>query len=434
VRRGRLRLTVYLGTMVFLFVVGGMLAAFLIVDAKPESEIRVASKHIAANLTAHRGDPARLDAELAELRATKFRVSMFDPARRPIASTTSPPLPARWIDHPSERPEFTFVDEVREGGQVVAIVICQARPPPTQTMLAGLGVLVASLVLLVIVISRHISGPMQRLGDAARRFGQGDLSARARITRKDELGEAGRAFDEMADRVTLLMSTQRELMANVSHELQTPLARIQVAVDLMTDGMVDQSRELLPEISTDLAEVERLIEDVMMLARLELAQAEGLAAGTPLRREPTPIADVIERAVSRFRATHPARALVVADAPDLPTLTVDPVLLRRVLDNLLENARKYSEADTTIRVETRATPGAVTIAVVDHGIGIDGADLARMFTPFFRTDRSRGRTTGGVGLGLVLARRVIEAHGGTIRITSEPQQGTTVTFELPRDH
>jgi signal transduction histidine kinase len=433
-RTGRLRLTGYLGAMVLVFVIGGLFAAFMIVESLPSAELRALTRHASEQLYTHRGDPARFRTDFDELARTRLAITLYDADHRLIASSVEPPLPARMIDDPDARPPLTFVHPLREGDRVVAYAICAAQRPPLRRLLTGLAVLLAALVLLVVLIARHVGQPMERIADAARRFGRGELSARAGLGRKDELGEVGRAFDEMADRVTLLMTTQRELMANVSHELQTPLARIQVAVDLMTDGVDGQAKELLPEVAVDLGEVERLIEDMMTLARFDLAHAEGLAAGAPLRREPTALAELTERAAARFRTTHAQRRLDFTVAAPLPTLAIDPVLMLRVLDNLLDNARKYSEPDTAIALEARATTdGGVAITVRDRGIGIDADDLARVFTPFFRTDRSRSRKTGGVGLGLGLARRVVEAHGGAIALASTPNQGTTVTVTLPAD-
>jgi signal transduction histidine kinase len=357
-------------------------------------------------------------------------MTMYAADRTVIASSISPPLSPKLIDDPSSDSDLTFSHAIRDGDEVISVVMDVRRPKPTR-LLAGLAILLAALLLLCVLLVRHIGRPLERIAGAARRFGRGDLTARASLRRKDELGEVGRAFDEMADRVTLLMSTQRELMANVSHELQTPLARVQVAVDLMADGVEDQVRELLPELTTDLDEVQRLIGDVMTLARFDLAHAEGLTAGAPLRCEAVALATLVERACARFRATYPRRELVVLTDAALPIAWIDPVLILRVLDNLLDNGRKYSEPDSTLTLTARAIGGGVTLAVGDRGIGIDTADLPRVGTAFFRTDRSRSRATGGVGLGLVLARRVIEAHGGTIAIHSKSGAGTTVTCTLP---
>jgi len=428
VRPGRLLLTLYIGVIVVVFVAGGLFLSFQVAKGVPAEELRGMAKHVVGNLARWRDDPARLRAELDELSEARVAASLYGPDRRLIASNVTPPLP---IGSGEDQPRWSVVREVRDGGRVIAIGCVHMRHPDLRRAAGPIAILAAMMILLVLVIARQVGVPLQRIAGAARRFGRGDLAARAGLHRNDELGEVGRAFDEMADRVTKLMTAQRELMANVSHELQTPLARIQVAVDLMVDGIDDRVKELLPEISRDLGEVERLIDDVMTLSRFDLAHTQGTTVAAPLHREAVAIADLVETAASRFRAQHPGRALVVAVAPALPVLPLDPVLVRRVIDNLLDNARKYSDADAMIGISASPAGRGVSVAVADRGIGIDAADLAQLFTPFFRTDRSRTRSTGGVGLGLVLARRVIEAHGGTIAVDSEVRCGTTVRFELP---
>jgi signal transduction histidine kinase len=281
------------------------------------------------------------------------------------------------------------------------------------------------------LFARHLVKPLQHLVRTAQRFGRGELSARSRLTRNDEIGEVGRAFDEMADRVKLLIAAQQELMANVSHELQTPLARIHVALEHIAVRGPDKAAELLPEIEMDLAELQRLFDDVMMVARFDLSRSYEHAVRTPLRVETISVEKLLHKAAARFRSEHPSHDLLLDIPPGLPELPADSVLLRRVIENLLANARKYSEPGSTIRLAAAAHPGAVTIEVADNGIGIDAADLGQVFTPFFRSDRSRARQTGGVGLGLALARRVMEAHGGTIELTSAPGQGTTAAITLP---
>jgi two-component system, OmpR family, sensor kinase len=296
--------------------------------------------------------------------------------------------------------------------------------------LVGLFVLLSALAILVVIITLHVGYPLQRIAAAARAFGRGDLRARTGVVRKDELGDVGRAFDEMADRIASLLAAERELMANISHELQTPLARIRVAVDLFCDGISDRVIDLLPEIARDLGEIERLIDDVMTNARLDFA-AGTLSTSSLLRRQPMQVSELIVHTEARFFALHPSRTLIVEQPAYLPTLSVDPVLIRRALENLLTNAAKYSAAPAAITLRTTRTSSAVVFEIIDLGIGIDPIDLPNLFTPFFRTDRSRSRATGGTGLGLGLARRIAQAHGGSLSLESAPHQGTTVTLELP---
>jgi two-component system OmpR family sensor kinase len=285
------------------------------------------------------------------------------------------------------------------------------------------------MALVSIPLARAITRPVERLTATARALGEGDLSVRSGIIRKDEVGELGAAFDEMAERLQRLVRGEKELLANVSHELRTPLARIGVALDLAAEGDAQKTQKYLQEIRTDVADLERLINDVLTAARLDVAVgANGLP---PLHRERIGASELIHRAIQHFRECHPERALELEVAPELPSVDADAGLMRRALDNVLENAWKYSDAGMPIAVKARAEKGIVTIEVQDRGIGIDPQDLPRLFTPFFRTDRSRARGTGGVGLGLALTRRIVEAHGGQVAVESAPGSNTCVRFAIP---
>jgi signal transduction histidine kinase len=314
-------------------------------------------------------------------------------------------------------------------GQLFQLVRRPLPPSP--------GPLVIGAVLLVVGVSswllaRSLTRPLARLRTTARAIGQGALSARVRLARRDELGEVARAFDDMADRVVELFHAEKELLANVSHELRTPLSRIRVALDLAAEGDAQVAKESLAEISGDLDELERLIEDTLTAARLDLGGAASPSSGIPpLRKQLLEPATVLEAAAQRFRSQHPDRPLEVTIGEDLRSIEGDPVLLRRAIDNLLENAHKYTEAPTA-PIELRASAGdALALEVVDHGIGISKEDLALVFRPFFRADRSRTRATGGLGLGLALTRRIVEAHGGTIAVDSVLDEGTRVRVTLP---
>ena len=235
----------------------------------------------------------------------------------------------------------------------------------------------------------------------------------------------------MAERLERLVRSEKELLANVSHELRTPLARIRVAVDLAAEGDLERAHRYLGEMAADVGELGRLVEDILTAARLDLAAGKSASAELPLRREPVDASELLARAADRFRAAHPGRRLELDAAGPLPGLEADPALLRRVLENLLDNAHKYSDPGEPIELAARAEGGSLVVEVRDRGIGIDAADLPRLFTPFFRTDRSRARGTGGVGLGLALARRIVEAHGGRIAAESAPGKGTAVRFSVP---
>jgi signal transduction histidine kinase len=281
-----------------------------------------------------------------------------------------------------------------------------------------------------LVTARGLARPLAELSRTARAIGSGRLDARVGMTRSDEIGEVAAAFDEMAERVAVLLRAEKELLANVSHELRTPLARIRVALDLAAEGDADTARVAVGEIAEDLAELERLIGDILTAARLDVG-SDGSAV-PPLRLERIDVGELLERAASRFRSAHPSRPLEVRTATGSLALEGDPVLLRRVVDNLLENAHRYAKGpEDGVELESRGGPHEIVIEVRDHGIGIAAEDLPLVFRPFFRADRSRARATGGLGLGLALARRIVEAHHGAIELESTLGHGTRALVHLP---
>ena len=303
------------------------------------------------------------------------------------------------------------------------------EPPPFGTILAVL--LVAALGAAAAVVGRSLARPLARLARTAQAFGEGDLGARTGITRRDELGAVARAFDEMAGRLEKLVLAQTELHANVAHELRTPLARIRLALELAESGDPGVARESLAEIAEDLSELEALVDDILASARMDLARGTATLGAPPLHLATLDVGQVVRGSAERLRHRHPERTVEVELEPLLPTVEGDAVLLRRALDNLLDNARKYSRPGAVIRLRASRRPPGIAIEVIDSGEGIPPEDLARLFTPFFRGDRSRTRATGGVGLGLSLARRIAEAHGGTLGAESTPAVGTTMTMALP---
>jgi signal transduction histidine kinase len=205
------------------------------------------------------------------------------------------------------------------------------------------------------------------------------------------------------------------------------MARIRLALALAEEGDVARARQALGEIGEDLGELERLVEEILAAARLDLAGAGAL----PLHRAPLEVRALLEDAAGRFRARHQGRVLELALQEPLPAPEADAALLRRLLGNLLDNAAKYSDEAAPVTLAARADGGALVLEVRDRGIGVDPVDLPRLFTPFFRTDRSRARGTGGVGLGLALARRIAEAHGGTVIAELAGGEGMLFRVTLP---
>jgi len=292
--------------------------------------------------------------------------------------------------------------------------------------------LLIAWVTIALPLSRSIARPLRKLGGFARELGDGNLAVRAPAERRDEIGDLARSFNRMAEQIQRLRNAERELLADVSHELRTPLARMRVVLDLAADGDPEELRRYLREVATDLSELEQLVDDIIVGARLEADPGRWSAAEPPLRRRSTTVEELVEATAARFRSRWPERELVCRLPDERIAVDVDPVLVRRALDNLLDNARKYSPDDRPIVLSVeRGDGGAVRIAVVDRGVGIAPEDQPRVFTPFFRADPSRSRATGGVGLGLVLARRIVESHGGSIGFTSAREAGSTFWLTLP---
>ncbi|HEX6275469.1 MAG TPA: HAMP domain-containing sensor histidine kinase [Polyangiaceae bacterium] len=445
-RRPRLLVRVFLYGIAMLALASG--ASFLVgtYAPRPGSEVptRPSTAWIAWHMLDRASDPVALRDELDELsRRSRISISLFEADGRLIASNSNPPpnpLPPSGVARLAEQPT-RFDEGVGEvatldpSGKVVryARMRYPVTEAPVGVAVAQLGVILGILGLLSLALARSVTGPVERLLGLTQAFGAGDLSVRAKSARNDELGDLARAFDEMADRITALRRSEKELLANVSHELRTPLARIRLALELVRSGDASRAEGYFGDIDEDLSELESLLNDIMTTARLDIARGAGGEALPPLRLEPLQGRAVIDAARSRFAARHPERTLGGTVESDLPAVTADPVLLRRVLDNLLDNAVKFSEPTEAVELEGSrgSEPESLVIRVRDRGAGIPHEDVGRVFEPFFRGDRSRTRSTGGVGLGLAVARRIVEAHSGTISVESSADTGTCFRVVVP---
>jgi len=429
---------------------------------------------LSARLKPFANDRAGLAHELQELRAREhLMVSLYDETGKLLVSNVVPALRAPHL--PSERfpamngdqplpelkgpprgpppdvppifstpprhfgrseggphPPDTFGRFELDGRECIVIARFEhqrpGRLPLILLMISGLIVLGVGAFL----TARWIARPLTQLSRMATSLGRGDLGVRSELKRNDELGDVARAFDDMAERIQRLLQTEKELLANVAHELRTPLARIRVALEIAGEGDAEAARASLAEIAVDLAELETLISDVLTAARFELAEGVEPSSGFALHLQRLAPSAVAERAAELFRGRHPGRPFSSNFSGGSATIQADPVLLRRVLDNLLENAHKYSpEPDAEVSLSLTEQSGQACFEVRDHGMGISDEDLPRIFSAFFRGERSRSRGTGGVGLGLTLAKRIVEAHGGSIAVESVVGQGSTFRACLP---
>ena len=289
-----------------------------------------------------------------------------------------------------------------------------------------LGVVVAAVV--TFLLSRRILSPVESLAQAARGVSKGDFTRRVKVNSKDEFGELAIAFNAMAEDLQRTEQLRRNMVADVAHELRTPLSNIQGHLEAIRDG-------LLP---TEPATFDSILEEVLLLARLvedlqELTLAD--AGQLTLIPQPADLADITRRAAAAAQPPAEARGLTIeTDLPSQPAIVdVDPERIGQVLRNLLSNAITHTSAGGRITVDLKDEGHALRLSVADTGAGIPPEDLPYVFERFYRVDRSRVRATGGAGLGLTIAKRLVEAHGGTIGVESELGKGSRFTLTLPKN-
>lgn len=285
---------------------------------------------------------------------------------------------------------------------------------------------VAAALLVTFFLSRRILAPVRALTSAARRLGQGDLSQRVNSRHRGEFGDLARTFDSMADDLEQAEKLRRSLVADVAHELRTPLSNIRGYLEAIRDDIVKPEPATIQSIYEEALLLSRLVDDLQDLA---LAEAGKLN----LVIQPDDVGAVITQSVSASQAQASAKGLTLrTDIPQtLPLCNIDAHRISQVLHNLLVNAVVYTPAGGSITVSAMPEDGHVAISVVDTGEGIPPDDLPYIFERFYRADKSRTRATGGHGLGLTIAKRLVEAHGGTISAKSEPGKGSAFTFTVP---
>lgn len=284
----------------------------------------------------------------------------------------------------------------------------------------GIGFPLIALVVLVgaAAASGWVLRPLRQTSTAMERVAQGDLTVRV-PEGSDEAGRIGATFNRMAERVAAMLRGQRRLVAGVSHELRTPLARMRLLTELMRDGGGDAAR--LDALDDEIAAVDGLVGELLEAARLE----EGALA---LHREPLLVQDLVGAALAAVDLGGRTCAVQVADGL---AVNGDRVRLVRVLSNLLSNVARYTPETSSVSITATAVAERVHLTVADDGPGVPPADLPHLFEPFFRSDQSRSRATGGLGLGLMLVKQIVEAHGGAVGAENRPEGGLAVTLDLP---
>ena len=263
-----------------------------------------------------------------------------------------------------------------------------------------------AIALLCWILATNIANPLGRLAGVVDRFGAGDLSVRVNSTRKDEIGEVGRAFDRMAERIATLLTAERRLLQDISHELRSPLARLSFAAELARTA--DNRDAAIARLNKEIARLTDLVGGLIQVTRVE---GDPEAHNT----EDLRLDGLLTEIVSDCRMEAEARgSRIDLDAQPQLTLRGDREVLRRAIENVLRNSIRYNPAGRSIEVKLAASPDTARIAVRDYGPGVPEDVLPKIFQPFFRVDDSRDTATGGVGLGLAIASRAIGLHHGRL--------------------
>jgi len=312
-----------------------------------------------------------------------------------------------------------------ETGSIHLLFENARRDHPEELFALGLLAIGLVIALLVVPVSRRITNPLNRLRDSALKIADGDLTHRARVKSRDEIGELGRAFNHMAAQLERMIRGGRELTANISHELRSPLTRIRIAEELIREkcdrGDLEGLESHLDDIREDIEELDKLVGQVLVLSKMDLREAG-------LNLEPFDTAGLLSELLERHRLAIGRKALkvqthFVCDSP----VSGDREALRTALSNILDNAVKFAPERGLVGIEASSEEDGVRISVTNTFEALSTEDLARLFDPFYRVKPTQA---GGSGLGLAITKKIIERHGGKIEATNTPE-GLKMLIRIP---
>lgn len=318
------------------------------------------------------------------------------------------------------------------------LYIFPQNPPYTLTVLLsntinsyllwGAALAIAIALIVTYFLSRRILSPIRTLRVTAKRLGEGDFSQRVLIKDRGEVGELAQTFNLMADDLERTEKLRRNMVADIAHELRTPLSNVSGYLEAIRDDVVKPDTSTIGSLSEEVDLLSRLVNDLQELA---LADAGELK----LVRQPEDLSQLIQQSVKAIQTEVLDKGLEIStDLPgNLPPVNIDYHRISQVLYNLLGNAIKYTPSGGKIMVSAEQQKEWVRVNVIDNGEGIPAEDLPNMFERFYRVDKSRARHAGGSGLGLTIAKRLVESHGGTISVQSEFGKGSCFSFTVPVD-
>ncbi len=326
---------------------------------------------------------------------------------------------------------FIKVSTVTLGGETHFLVVAQSLAATTNALgRAGFFLLVSILVILIlalmsgVLLIRRALSPVRRITATAQSIeSSSDLSRRVGYRGpRDEIGQLANTFDHMIERLEKALQTQKNFIADASHELRSPLTVIQGNLDLLKRNLREEDRrESLRALEAETSRMSKVVSDLLVLAELD--------SGQPERQDSVSLHEMLLDAQARARQLAGNRQVVVGRQEDL-WVKGNADKLEQVLSNLVDNALKYTPDGGTITLSLFQNGDWACLAVADAGIGISAEDLPHIFDRFYRVDKARSKASGGTGLGLAIVKGIVERHGGRVTVTSEPGKGSTFTVWL----
>jgi len=289
---------------------------------------------------------------------------------------------------------------------------------------ASVGALVLGLALSVLLI-RMILGPLFQMIGITGKIACGDYTARVRIASRDEIGELGAAFNAMTDNLQRIEHLRKKMVIDVAHELRGPLTNIRGYLEALSNGVLSPTAKIIEALHEETRRLANLSDDLLQLSVAD-------AARLTLRREPIDLRMLLTRTLNLFQAQFAEKAITVGTqfSPPPDPVDADSEKLVQVVQNLLENAWRYTPRNGQVRVATEPAPKSVKVTVANTGEPISGEDLSLIFERFYRIDKSRSREHGGAGIGLAIVKELIEAHGGKVGAESAGGENR-IWFTLP---
>jgi two-component system sensor histidine kinase CpxA len=278
--------------------------------------------------------------------------------------------------------------------------------------------------LLCYALASYLSSPIVKLRQATRKFAEGDLHTRLDIKRRDELGDLAREFDEMAERIETLVASEKRLTQDISHELRSPLARLNVALELARSRANPETSGFIERIETESYRLNEMISRLLVLSKLENRSENFEKREINLTRL---FEQIVTDADFEAQANEKSVKIMQKDAVKV---TGNENLLRSAIENVLRNAVRYTKEETAVEVSIVKQNKRAVVSVRDYGAGVPEEELEKLFRPFYRVHAARERKTGGIGLGLAIAERAVHAHQGTIKARNT-EEGLAVEISLP---